>query len=377
MEIIKDNFELKNFGLNYDESILSVAASVLNHYGAEDCKHKTLKELDELLCKNYKNVIVMLFDGMGVSAINQHLNENDLLRKHLVKSISSVFPSTTTAATTSIQSGYSPAEHGWIGWDLYFEEIDKNVSIFSNTLQDEDTPAADFHVAGKYLPFKNIFTRIEETDDSVEAVYVSPFSKHKIKSLNDISDAVIKLARKNGRHFIYTYYNQPDSFMHKFGVSSKEVKTEITEINALVENLADKLKDTLIVVTADHGQTDGDIVYLEDDPVLANLLTRPPSVEPRALSFFVKDGKPSEFKSEFNRLFGDDFILLTKEETLNSGIFGAGAQNRKLNSFIGDFFAVATGRKTILNSRKSGFYVGVHAGLTKEEMTVPFIAVET
>ena len=73
---------------NYDRSILSIASSVLNHFGVKDCQHKTLPEFDELLSKGYKNIIVMLFDGLGVSAIKEHLNENDFLRKHFVCPIS-------------------------------------------------------------------------------------------------------------------------------------------------------------------------------------------------------------------------------------------------------------------------------------------------
>lgn len=43
---------------DYDKSILSIAASVLKHYGVTDCPHKTLGQFDEILAKNYKNVIV-------------------------------------------------------------------------------------------------------------------------------------------------------------------------------------------------------------------------------------------------------------------------------------------------------------------------------
>lgn len=66
---------------NYDESILSIASSVLKHFNVKDCPHSTLKEFDELLDKNYENIIVMLFDGMGYYAIQNHLDENDFLKK--------------------------------------------------------------------------------------------------------------------------------------------------------------------------------------------------------------------------------------------------------------------------------------------------------
>ena len=38
---------------NYDRSILSIASSVLNHFGVKDCQHKTLPEFDEILSKGY------------------------------------------------------------------------------------------------------------------------------------------------------------------------------------------------------------------------------------------------------------------------------------------------------------------------------------
>ena len=62
---------------NYDRSILSIASSVLNHFGVKDCQHKTLPEFDTLLEKDYKNIIVILFDGLGTSSLNYHLEEKN------------------------------------------------------------------------------------------------------------------------------------------------------------------------------------------------------------------------------------------------------------------------------------------------------------
>lgn len=275
---------------NYDESILSVSASVLKHFGVKDCNHKTLYELDALLDKDYKNIIVMLFDGMGADAIYNHLPETAFLRKHFVKSISSVFPPTTVAATTTIESGYSPVEHAWLGWDLYFKELNENVSVFTNRLQKNGQPAADYHVAGRYAPHNNIFNRIEKANKCAKAYYISKFSKFKINSLDDIGNTVIKLSKKRGRKYIYTYWHEPDETMHIYGVNSNEAKSKINQINTYTENLCSKLNDALVIVTADHGLIDSDAVFLENYPKLWNMLKIPPSVEPRALSLFVKDG---------------------------------------------------------------------------------------
>ncbi len=363
---------------NYDRSILSIASSVLNHFGVKDCQHKSLPEFDKLLEKDYKNIIVMLFDGLGVSAINEHLNENDFLRKHFVCPISSVFPSTTVAATTSIESGYSPVETAWLGWDLYFEEIGENVAVFRNTLQRNGEPAAKFNVAHKYIPVKSIMKRIEEFNGRRSAYCVSFFSKYRSKSVEDICKTVYKLSKKRKRKYIYAYWHQPDGAMHGYGVTSNEAHEQILHINREVEKLCGKLENSLIIITADHGLCDSVNEYLEDYPNLFSMLKIPPSIEPsRALSLFVKEGMQKEFETEFNKLFGYDFRLMTKEEVFAENILGFGKPHPRTYDFVGDYLAVATGNKSLFTEREEHEFIGVHAGLTEEEMTVPFIAIET
>ena len=360
----------------YDRSILSVTSSVLNRFGVKDCPHKSLPELDKLLNKNNKNVVVMLFDGLGVSAIHAHLSENDFLRKHFVCPISSVYPSTTVAATTAIQSGYSPLETAWLGWDLHFDEIGENVAVFRNTLQATDTPAADYNVAARYIPYKSIFQRIEEVCGKNTAYYVSPFSEHHVKSVKDICKTIYRISGKRKQKYIYSYWYQPDKAMHDFGVNSQQVHEQILMINSEVEKLCQRMKNAVVIITADHGLIDGTTEYLEDYPRLEEMLKIPPSIEPRALSFFLKEGKQDEFKAEFNRLFGDCFRLMTKEEVFSTSLLGFGKPHKKSRDFVGDFLAVATGEKSIFIKREEHKFIGVHAGLTEEEMTVPFIAFE-
>ncbi|MBE6748425.1 MAG: alkaline phosphatase family protein [Ruminococcaceae bacterium] len=362
---------------DYDRSILSIASSVLKHFGVTDCPHKTLPEFDKLLAKDYKNVIVMLFDGLGTSTLNYHLEETDFLRQHYVTDISSVFPSTTVAATTSILSGYSPLECAWLGWDLYFHEIGENVAVFKNTLQRNGESAAKYNVAHKYIPYKSIMKRIEEVKGRKSAYCVAFFSKYRIKSVEDICKTIYKLSKKRKKKYIYAYWHQPDGAMHGHGVTSKEAHEQILHINKEVEKLCGKLKDSLVIITADHGQCDGVTKYLEDYPKLVELLKIPPSIEPRALSFFVKDGKTEEFKTEFKNAFGESFRLMSKDEVFKENILGFGEEHPKTKDFIGDFFAVALDETAIDYKRGDFEFVGVHAGLTEAEMTVPFIAIET
>ena len=164
--------------------------------------------------------------------------------------------------------------------------------------------------------------------------------------------------------------------MHIYGVHSTEAKNEVQMINREVENLCKKLKNSLVIITADHGQIDCVNEYLEDYPALTDMLKIPPSIEPRAVNFFIKEGKTEDFKKEFNKTFGNSFKLMTKEEVFSENLFGFGNAHHKTKDFVGDFLAVATSN-VVINIKRSDFEaIGGHAGLTQEEMTVPFIAIE-
>ena len=130
---------------DYKNSILALSNSLLKKYGVKT-KHPSLKSLDQKI-KPYKNVILMIFDGLGMNILNQHLKENDFLRKHLFQELSSVYPPTTVAATTSIHSGLAPIEHGWIGWMQYFKEYDRVIELFRNT----DAYAGNVHVSADFV----------------------------------------------------------------------------------------------------------------------------------------------------------------------------------------------------------------------------------
>jgi predicted AlkP superfamily pyrophosphatase or phosphodiesterase len=82
--------------------------------------------------------------------LSVNLDENGFFNTHLAGTYSSTFPSTTVAATTSIYNGLTPCEHGWLGWDCYFPQIDRNVTVFLNIDTESGEKMADESVAWKY-----------------------------------------------------------------------------------------------------------------------------------------------------------------------------------------------------------------------------------
>ena len=70
--------------------------------------------------------------GYNKKTLINNLDENSFLKRHYLKTIHSIYPSTTAASTTAMKSGLSPYTTGWTGWENYFREINKNIVLIEN-----------------------------------------------------------------------------------------------------------------------------------------------------------------------------------------------------------------------------------------------------
>lgn len=360
---------------HYDNSIMSLTNSILKHYGA-DPHHATLPALDEVLLNDYKNVVLLIMDGMGMNVMERNLPQNSFLRKHIKSEISSVFPCTTTAALTSILTGRTPNEHGWIGWSNYFKEVDKCIDLFTNRESGTDNDADSEHLPHKILAYDSIFTQIGSSAATYE---VSPFSRYKADTIEEIGSHIKRLCGGDGKMFLYAYHCQPDHDMHDLGIENQRMKQMLNDYSNQIETLTDSLTDTLFIITADHGMADITVHCVEEYPAISGALIRHICVESRCCSMYVKDECKSNFKQMFHRAFGDKFKLFTHDEFIGSGLLGYGNRHPKVHDFIGDYVAVAVSDTALWYKDVNGKYndfKGAHAGLTKEEMTVPLIIIE-
>lgn len=359
---------------DYNKSILNLINSIEKDFGVKN-DHPTLTEADAILSKNYRNVVMMVFDAMGSRNLETLLPADSFLRSHMIQEITSVFPPTTTAATTTLESGLAPCEHSWLGWSLYFPEIEDNVNIFINTNY-EDEAVADYNVVNRYLPYKNVVEKINEQSQA-RAESVSYFGSYHTEGYEEILEAVETLCKEEGRHYLYTYWNEPDSSMHEKGITSEEAADWVQRINTDLEALSNKLQDTVLFIIADHGHINTNNKYIGDYPDIMDTLRWMPSIEPRALAFYVKEGREVEFETSFLRNFGGDFVLLPKAEVIRQRLFGRGNTHPRFEELLGDYLAVAIGELSLFYTKASAeCFIGAHAGLTDFEMMVPLIVIE-
>ena len=367
---------------DYRKSLVNLSNSILQYF---ECPthHSTLHELDAFLQQDYQIVVLWVMDGMGVDMLKHNLSEKSFLRKHMVEEISSVFPPTTTAATTSVYTGLTPQEHGWAGWQCYFKEYEKNIELFLNR-DFYSGKNLDADVGQEFLENKKLFQQINE-QGKYKAYGVSQFwGGHNINDLNDICNKIVELSKGKDKKFILAYYKEPDATMHRTGCYSEKTNTQIKSIDRHVEALAKKLKNTLLIITADHGLIDvEEDVRLEKIKEINDCLRLPPAIEPRAVAFYIKEEKKEQFEKEFNKRFGNDFILMTSEEYLRQGYAGEGEMHPKFREFLGDYMALATGNRILQYQTEDGIssekfdFKAHHAGLTEKEMIIPLIVYQS
>ena len=373
---------------NYEHCILNTITSILKYYNV-DTNHKSLKSLDEKLENKYKNVVFIILDGLGEHILNR-VSPEGYFSKNKIDCLTSVYPSTTTAALTTYYSGKPPYETGWIAWSQYFKEYGRTIDMLSHkeSYLGEDISKAKINVFETLVKYKTVFEQIEEANSNIKAYEIMPrYSERRAKrsitadNIDEIVDNIEMLCNNPGEKFIMAYSDNPDGLLHKYGSTSEEVKRFVQETEKKIEDLAKKVsEDTIIIISADHGHKDIEKAYsILDYPEIIECLYMPVSLESRVVAFFVKENMKKEFEERFNNIFENEFLLMSKEELLDKHILGYGDKHPKVDDFLGNYIALSISSSII----KIESYLGeakpikksTHCGLTKEEMEVPLIVI--
>ena len=140
---------------------------------------------------------------MGSNILDKYLPKESFLQKNKICNISSIFPATTVAATTSVLTGLEPSEHGWLGWDMFFKDDNETVSVYMNVIKDTNIPAKHNVKERPEMKYKTIIDRINE-ESSNNAYIVWPFDeKCPCNTLEEISERIYELCTKANKKFIY------------------------------------------------------------------------------------------------------------------------------------------------------------------------------
>lgn len=369
-------------------SLPNVVQSVQEGFGVKAASPLSEECFDPKLVKN-KTVVLFCLDGFGW----EYLKKSKVLRKLPGFPITSVAPSTTVTCLSSLASGLTPQEHGILGFRMYLRELGHVTSMLRFGPSQGIGSFADEGIDPEiFFPKKTAFQRLRRAGVESQVLnkmeYVdSPLSQMIFRGTDQVpyvtlSDLLLKTEQaisKRGKRFVYAYWDSIDSVSHLYGPGTTEVKREIKQFDNQLAQFLDglKAKQTTLLFTADHGFIDVPkkrVVDLGKQHSLVPMLDPPPGGEGRMRYLYCRRGKKDKVRDFIETKFSKKAELLTADEAISHGLFGAGNAHEETLNRIGDFVLLPRKRYAFtypfLDKREP---LGWHGGLTREEMLVPLL----
>lgn len=338
-----------------------------------------------------RNVMLVIIDGLGDHFFNAHEGPLGSWRRGR---LSSVFPSSTAPAISSIVTGVGPEQHAVTGWHMSFREAGMVVKTLPFVPRIGGPQLTELGVDPRLMLCRpSLFDRLPVSVTQVMPAHIlnSPYNRTAAGGAQGIGyrdyaqflATCTKLVRRNReRQFIYAYWPELDSLAHQHGIGSHQAQDHWRMLARGLLRLQDQLagSDTLLLVSADHGFLDirpESVVELSQHPVMSECLSQPLCGEPRSTFCYVHPGRTRDFEQYVNEHLSHAFELHASEELLVGGWFGHGAPSEQIHSRIGDYTLMPREDYVIHESlgSESGWpgMIGVHGGSSEAEMYVPLL----
>ncbi|MEF8799410.1 MAG: alkaline phosphatase family protein [Halolamina sp.] len=360
----------------------------------------------DLLDVDIDRVVLLVLDGLGMDQWNRLADELPFIRAFekwgTVTPLTAVYPSETAAAITTLHTGLLPAEHGLLGWHQYFEAVDESIQTLPFLLEDgtpihDDDPLANARelFAGEAIYGDAEAAGIDTHAAQPEHIAGSASSRlttggAETNAYWNVADMAVTvrdtLMAADGLTHVTSYVSNVDHISHVTGTAEDRYDAQVRMVTeavreGLVEGIdAETAQRTALLVTADHGHTNVDqseAVDL-DVPAVQDILKRdadgepiPPVGGPRNVQFHVQDGRVEELRSYLEA--NHDVLTLDREEYTERGLFGEGQAETSETFERRAPDLVAVHRETVMWYHDDD-KIGVHGGMTAEEMLVPFAA---
>lgn len=404
-------FEEGSIQPKYDSYCLSnVPSTLLSILGIETGRTELPEDVfDGVDTTGVENVVLLILDGLGYDEWQRQMGMGflgNMGRRGRTTPITTVFPSTTSAALTTLTTGLTPQEHSLVEWFLYLKEVDNVVqslpfSPVGTRRQDLLLPylSPEILVTGKSL-----FPRL--VSEGVAArTYLNRFIANSAYSrlmhgasevlpyVNafDMSDLLRKkLESERGPSLHYVYYSSIDSMEHSYGPGSRESYVEAAGVSAALALGLEKLDErtasrTLFVAVADHGHirsSTDDTIWLDKFGPLTKALARspagkmiPPWGSPRDVYLNIEEESLDDVENFFSEELFDVAIVARSADVLSSGVFGVGTPSDPFLERIGNLMLLPRREMNVwyhYPGVEPSVLRGQHGGMHEDEMTVPF-----
>jgi len=322
-----------------------------------------------------ERVVLLVVDGLGWTQLQDRQRLAPTLAGMEGGPITTVAPSTTATALTSISTGLPPGEHGVMGYRMAVQGEVLNVLRWTAGSRDARRSIPP-HSVQPHAAFDGqrppVVTRAEFASSGFTVAHLDQVRFTGYRTLGTLTAEVVRLARA-GEPFVYAYYEGLDKVSHEYGLGS-QYDEELRWIDHLVATLLEALPaGTALVVTADHGQieTGDDILELPGD-VLTHVGMQ--SGEGRFRWLHARSGRSGALREAAESLLGGQAWVRTREQAIVEGWYVPKVTDAAA-SRLGDVLLAARGTVAFHDPDDTGPYVllGRHGSLTEDEMLVPLL----
>ncbi|GAB4370186.1 MAG: alkaline phosphatase family protein [Elainellaceae cyanobacterium] len=365
------------------------------------------------LPQQYEKVILILVDGFGWRFFEQYGDRFPFLQRILQTGVASKlttqFPSTTAAHVTTIHTGVPVGESGVYEWFYYEPLLDRIIAplLYSFAGDKERETLKQTQITAQELyPTQTLYQRLAQQQIRSfcfqhQNYAHSPFSSvvcagAEIVSFRTLPEAIVNLTTAAittpGPAYFFFYIDSLDAIAHQYGPSSAQFEAEAHTFWWMMEQLfhqqlCDRLENTLLLITADHGQIEVSpeaTIYLNHlvpsiEPLLktnANGMPLVPAGSARDLFLYVQDDHLEKAEALLTEQLGDRATVYRTQTLVEEGYFGANPSSR-LRDRLGNLVILPHRHETVWWYEKDRFeqrHRGHHGGLSAEEMETILLA---
>lgn len=324
-----------------------------------------------------RQLVLFVLDGLGWDQLRDRPHLAPTLSSMQGGPITSVAPTTTAVALTSITTGLPPAGHEVVGYRVRVgaDEV-LNVLRWRTPAGDarHEIVPAEFQtqpVFGGEAPA--VVTKSEFAATGFTQAHLGGVRLYGWRTPSSLPVQVGELLRA-GERFVYAYYDGIDTIAHLRGFGPY-YDAELRAADRLVADLLEVLPPgAALLVTADHGQVEVDDAAL---PIPPDLLAAVELVsgEGRFRWLHARPAMRERVLGEARASFGEVAWVRTVDEMEEEGWFG-GRLTPAGRSRLGDVAVVPHRPVAITDPRDPGELAlrCRHGSLTRAEMLVPVLA---
>jgi type I phosphodiesterase/nucleotide pyrophosphatase len=349
-------------------------------------------------------IVLFVVDGLGWLSYRHAVESGraGLPRAwgELARPITSVFPTGTTCALTSLSTSAPPSRHGVVGhreflpaWGTVADLL--QMAPISVAHRDSVLPASLDPAAIRGVP--TLFEQgLRATVLTRHSFRGSGFTRllyagAELRGYVTASDLVHEMSSLLGRarppRALYVYWDELDTVLHKRGPDPTLVAIELARLRHLLVEVARRLSprrrtETSLWLTGDHGLVPTDPAFtlrIDETPSVLSELRNAPAGDRRAAYLSPRPGARARLVRELKRRLPRGTLYLSYEEAHRAGWFGPPPDHPELRERTGELLVLPPSPGSLTYRTPSGpepyrGMRGSHGGLERGELWVPLVA---